>query len=268
MTWQPLAGSCIAYALACGAFAIGIVRGSAKSRAAGFGLMCAGLAVHLTGAGMRTYAAERPPWSDLYETLVVTSLMCAVFGACFEAVFRSGYAAISSCFMAALGLLGASLLPLDFRTSGPLIPELRSHWLKYHVLSMICAYGAFSLAFGISVLQLWLHFIRKDDAVTRKLEDLNYRVVQIGFFCLTLGIILGAAWADAAWGRYWGWDPKEIWALVTWFLYGACIHGRMIGWCRGRRAAAASILGYAAAMFTFFGVNFLLGGLHSYANPT
>ena len=130
---------------------------------------------------------------------------------------------------------------------------------------MIASYGAFTLAFGISAQHLWLHFGRKDETGSRKLEDLNYRVIQVGFFFVTVGIIFGAVWADSAWGRYWGWDPKEIWSLVTWFIYGACLHGRMVGWCRGPRAATASILAYAAVLFTFFGVNFLLSGLHSYA---
>ena len=268
MRWQPFRWSWILYALACGVLGFGVWLGSKRWHTAGFVLMCAGFASHLMGAGMRAYVAQRAPWADLYETMVAATLMCTVFAVCFEAIFRSSYVGISACFMGAVGLVGASMLPFDFRTVDPLVPELRSWWLKYHVLAMICAYGAFTLAFGISVLHLWVHFGRKDEQGSKKLEDLTYRIIQIGFFSITLGVILGALWADSAWGRYWGWDPKETWALVTWFIYAACIHGRMLGWCRGPRAAAASILGYAAALFTFFGVNFLMTGLHSYANAT
>jgi cytochrome c-type biogenesis protein CcsB len=268
MAWQPFRIAWIVYFLACAAFAMKLGTGSKKLQVAGFALMCVGFAAHLGGVGMRAYVAQRAPWADLYEAMVVVALMCVTFAVVFEALHRTAYVGLSASFMAGVGLVGAAMLPFDFRTIDPLVPVLRSWWLKYHVLSMICSYGAFSLAFGISGIHLYQHFARKDAEASRKLEDLTYRVVQVGFFFITVGIILGAVWADSAWGRYWGWDPKEIWALVSWFIYGAYIHGRMIGWCRGIRAAYASVIGYAAILFTFFGVNFVLTGLHSYANPS
>jgi cytochrome c-type biogenesis protein CcsB len=98
----------------------------------------------------------------------------------------------------------------------------------------------------------------------RQLERNMYRVVQVGFVLLTTGIILGAVWANESWGRYWGWDPKETWAFITWVIYGAFIHGYIAGWFRGVSAAVWQVLGFYAVLFTFFGVSFVLDGLHSY----
>lgn len=98
------------------------------------------------------------------------------------------------------------------------------------------------------------------------LDDLNYQMVAIGFFMLTLGIITGSVWAYSAWGRYWGWDPKETWSLITWCLYAALLHQRLtVGW-RGKKAAIMAIFGFSAILFTFLGVNLLLTGLHAYSN--
>jgi cytochrome c-type biogenesis protein CcsB len=98
------------------------------------------------------------------------------------------------------------------------------------------------------------------------LDDLNYQSLKFGFPLLTLGIITGAVWANYAWGRYWDWDPKETWSLITWLLYAALLHQRLtVGW-RGRKAAIMAIAGFLAALFTFLGVNLLLSGLHTYSN--
>jgi len=96
------------------------------------------------------------------------------------------------------------------------------------------------------------------------LDNINYRALSFGFPLMTLGIISGAAWAESVWGTYWSWDPKETWALLTWFVYAALLHGRLsIGW-RGRRAALFAIIGFACLVFTFLGVNLLLGGQHTF----
>jgi cytochrome c-type biogenesis protein CcsB len=98
------------------------------------------------------------------------------------------------------------------------------------------------------------------------LDDLNYQALKFGFPLLTLGIITGAVWANYAWGRYWDWDPKETWSLITWLLYAALLHQRLtVGW-RGRKAAIMAIIGFLAVLFTFLGVNLLLSGLHAYSN--
>ncbi len=96
------------------------------------------------------------------------------------------------------------------------------------------------------------------------LEDLNHQLVMLGFLFLSVGIITGAVWANSAWGRYWGWDPKETWSLITWFVYALALHARYVrGWA-GRRIAWIAIIGFLSVIFTYYGVNFLLSGLHSY----
>ncbi|HNR14850.1 MAG TPA: cytochrome c biogenesis protein CcsA, partial [Thermodesulfobacteriota bacterium] len=100
---------------------------------------------------------------------------------------------------------------------------------------------------------------------SEKLEDMNYKAIAIGFPMLTLGIITGAAWANYAWGSYWSWDPKETWSLITWFVYATFLHARVVRGWKGKRAAVLSIIGFIAVLFTYFGVNYLLSGLHSYA---
>ncbi|MBU0697890.1 MAG: c-type cytochrome biogenesis protein CcsB, partial [Proteobacteria bacterium] len=152
----------------------------------------------------------------------------------------------------------------------PLLPALKSNWLIAHVISCFVGYAAFAVAFGIS----WMYLFKQRDPEgkshllvlfpgTTILEELNHQLIMFGFLFLTIGIITGAVWANSAWGRYWGWDPKETWSLITWFIYATLLHARMMRGWRGRRIAYLSIVGFAAVLFTYFGVN-LLPGLHSY----
>lgn len=268
LAWQPFRVAWIAYLAACVFLALSFRPGAGKLQAAGFGFLCAGFACHLAGVGMRAYVAQRAPWADFYETLVVATLMCTALALVLEAVHRSACVGLAAASLSCAGLVGASMLPFDFRTLNPLMPVLRSWCLKYHVLAMTASYGAFTLAFGISAMHLFMHYVKHDVEISGKLEKLAFQAIQVGFFSLTVGAVLGAVWADSAWGRYWGWDPKEIWALVSWCVYGAYLCGRTVGWCRGPRAAYASLIGFCAILFTFLGVNFVLTGLHSYANPT
>ena len=157
----------------------------------------------------------------------------------------------------------------------PLIPALQSNWLTYHVITCFLGYAAFAVSCGVSVM-----FLIKLRGQNQKesqgifvrllpdiniLEDINYKAVAIGFPMLTLGIITGAAWANYAWGSYWSWDPKETWSLITWFIYAAFLHARFTRGWRGKKAAVLSIIGFGAVIFTYFGVNYILSGLHSYA---
>jgi cytochrome c-type biogenesis protein CcsB len=155
----------------------------------------------------------------------------------------------------------------------PLLPALKSNWLIAHVVTCFIGYAAFAVSFGISILYITreskrdisggAHSLLPD---LRQLDEINYQMVLFGFLWLSLGIITGSVWADLAWGAYWSWDPKETWSLITWLIYAALLHARtMKGW-RGNRVAWLSIIGFGCVLFTYFGVNFLLGGLHSYAN--
>ncbi len=171
-------------------------------------------------------------------------------------------------------LLAAFSLTLDASVS-PLVPALQSNWLYLHTTLAFVGDAFFVIAFAGGVLYLiqerqlksrhtgaFFHRLPSLDLLDR----VNYRSLTFGFPLLTLGIITGAIWAENAWGSYWQWDPKETWSLITWFIYAALVHARLtVGW-RGRKAAWLSIVGFLAVLFTFLGVNLLLGGLHSYAS--
>jgi cytochrome c-type biogenesis protein CcsB len=180
-------------------------------------------------------------------------------------------------------VLGALVLPIAIvlmlfsltcdKEIVPLIPALQSNWLGIHTTLAFIGNAFFVIAFAGSVFYLvqerqlkskhpgsLFHRLPSLDILDRLL----YRSLTIGFILMTFGIITGAVWAASAWGSYWSWDPKETWSLITWFIYAALVHARMtIGW-RGRKAAYLCIFGFAAILFTFLGVNLVLGGLHSY----
>jgi cytochrome c-type biogenesis protein CcsB len=177
--------------------------------------------------------------------------------------------------------LGAFVAPLPFLSLGlgsllfdahirPLVPALQSNWLTAHVITCFLGYAAFAVSFGVSVLYMVGEGLGRDGGMRRfppaeVLDDVNYKAIAVGFPFLSVGIITGAVWADVAWGTYWSWDPKETWSLITWFVYAAFLHARFARRWSGRRTAVLSIVGFVAVMFTYFGVNFLLQGLHSYA---
>ncbi len=157
----------------------------------------------------------------------------------------------------------------------PLAPVLKSFWHPFHVIFAFLGNAIFTLTFCCGVMYLIQEHQLKSKrmgAITKRLpplnllDDLSYQSLKFGFPLLTLGIITGAVWAEYAWGRYWNWDPKETWSLITWFLYAALLHQRLtVGW-RGRKAAIMAIVGFLAVLFTFLGVNLLLPGLHTYSN--
>jgi len=150
-------------------------------------------------------------------------------------------------------------------TAAPLVPALQNNLLlTVHVAVAVVAYGAFAVGFGAAVLYVVQANGEKWFLPSRDLlDDLSYRATLIGFPFLTLTIVLGALWADIAWGRYWSWDPKESASLVTWIVCGAYLHARAARGWRGQRAALLLMLVFGATLFTYFG-NYFLGGLHSY----
>jgi ABC-type transport system involved in cytochrome c biogenesis permease subunit len=149
-------------------------------------------------------------------------------------------------------------------TIKPLMPALRSNWLTFHVFTCFLGYGAFAVAFVASLGYL---IVRRPE-LQDKFDAATGKTISFGFLFLTVGIISGAVWANSAWGTYWSWDPKETWSLITWFIYAVFLHCRfMRGW-KGQRAAWISVIGFASVVFTYFGVNYLLSGLHSYATGT
>jgi cytochrome c-type biogenesis protein CcsB len=204
------------------------------------------------------------PLSNLYESLVFFAWTMALA----LLIVRLKYATES------VVLLG---IPFIFLTMGstflmdpsikPLIPALQSNWLIAHVITCFLGYAGFAISFVAALLLLISKassFLKANLPSEKILDDIVYKSIMVGFPLLTIGIVTGAAWADFAWGSYWSWDPKETWSLITWLVYAAFLHARLTrGWA-GTKTALLSVLGFSAVLFTYFGVNYLLPGLHSY----
>jgi cytochrome c-type biogenesis protein CcsB len=230
----------------------------------------AALAVSLIA---RWQAVDHAPWSNMYEFTIAFAATITASYAVFERVYRDDDGSHAARVLGALTLpvvfvmlaLTAAFFPSDVR---PLVPALQNtDLLAIHVASMVLAYGALSVSFAAAVLFLAQgkqnRFARLPTAET--LDDIAYRSVMLGFPILALGIALGAYWANSAWGRYWGWDPKETSALVTWLIYGIYLHMRGLRNWSGTRSAIVLVVGFGAVMFTYFAVNLWVSGLHSYA---
>ncbi len=212
------------------------------------------------------------PFSNLYESLVFFGLAIGAIYLGMEIRFKTRAFGAPAILLAFIMLAYASLSPGVSQEIQPLIPALQSNWLTAHVITCFLGYAGFAVAFGISILYVFMR--RGGEGTTAEarnsrlprpevLDDLIYQTVSFGFFFLSIGIITGAVWANTAWGRYWGWDPKETWSLITWFIYAILLHARLVRGWRGKTIAWIAIAGFAAVIFTYFGVN-LLPGLHSY----
>ena len=212
------------------------------------------------------------PLSNLYESLVFFALTIAVFYLFIEQKYKNRIIGSFIAPLAFLTMAYASLSPNINDKIQPLLPALKSNWLIAHVITCFIGYSAFALAFGASLVYLVKRHGKgsKDSLLERLptvsvLNELNYQLIMFGFLFLTVGIITGSVWANSAWGRYWGWDPKETWSLITWFIYATMLHARMMRGWDGNRIAYLSIVGFIAVLFTYFGVNYL-PGLHSYGS--
>jgi cytochrome c-type biogenesis protein CcsB len=209
------------------------------------------------------------PLSNLYESLVFFAMTITVIYLVVEHKYGNRIIGAFAIPLAFLAIAYASLSPNINDKIQPLIPALKSNWLIAHVVTCFIGYAAFAIAFGVSIMYIIKGGTIREEGVLSRLPDnkvldeLTYQLIMFGFLFLTGGIITGAVWANSAWGRYWGWDPKETWSLITWFVYSTLIHARMMRGWHGKRIAFLSILGFMAVIFTYFGVN-LLPGLHSY----
>ncbi|MDA8141224.1 MAG: c-type cytochrome biogenesis protein CcsB [Desulfobacteraceae bacterium] len=210
------------------------------------------------------------PFSNMYESLVFFAWTIGVIYIVVERRYKTRTLGAIAAPLACLALAYASLEPSS--AIEPLIPALKSNWLIAHVITCFLGYAAFAVAFAVSILYL----VKSKEELKAEggglihippselLDELTHQLVMFGFLFLTVGIITGAVWAKQAWTRYWSWDPKETWSLITWLIYAALLHFRMMRGWRGRRIAILSILGFLAVLFTYFGVNYFLSGLHSY----
>ena len=205
---------------------------------------------------IRWQVAARPPFSNMFESLVVFGWAIAVVSVFIDIRYRVRNISALTALMSLLALGYASLLDKEIV---PLLPALKSNWLTIHVLTCFIGYAALTVAFVASAVLLCK---KKEDM---SLDAISYRMVAFGFLFLALGIITGAIWANSAWGTYWSWDPKETWSLITWFIYAIYLHVRFRKGWKGKMAAWLSVAGFLAMLFTYFGVNYLLSGLHSYA---
>ncbi|MEE9202926.1 MAG: c-type cytochrome biogenesis protein CcsB [Dehalococcoidia bacterium] len=211
----------------------------------------------------RWVATGHGPFSNMYEYSQAWSWGIVAALLYFQRRYRFKVLGALVVPVAVFFLLYAYSLP---SRALPLVPALQqSLLLTIHVAVAMIAYGTFAIAFGTAVLYL---FQRRDRVSwlpsSGLLDDLGYRAIIVGFPLMTLTIVLGALWADIAWGRYWGWDPKETASLVAWLIYGGYLHARLVAGWRGTRSSILLLVGFAAVLFTYFG-NYFLGGLHSYA---
>lgn len=228
----------------------------------------AGILISAYGFILRCLIAGRPPVSNMYESLIWVIFGMTVFALVFELVTHNRQFALSGAILAVIGFVLADNVPTIMDSSiQPLEPVLRSNfWLTIHVLTITLSYAAFLLSLGIGHLCLWTIWKHGEDKDRlQKQTKVLYRVVQVGVVLLAAGTILGGVWASYSWGRFWGWDPKETWALIALLGYVAILHGRLAGWLREVGFTIGVVSAFLGVLMAWYGVNFILGvGLHSY----
>ncbi|MBU1948567.1 MAG: cytochrome c biogenesis protein CcsA, partial [Candidatus Eisenbacteria bacterium] len=226
--------------------------------------------IHLLGYLMRWIASGRAPLSNGYESLIFISLMVGIVGFYYELRDRRGSVGGLGALLT-LVILGIAMLPTFDPAISPLVPVLASVWLIIHVTIITASYGFLSLAALMSMTMLILHWFKGPNRKTLRaailnMSQLHWSVMIAGLAFLSVGTFLGGVWANESWGRYWGWDPKETWALVTILVYAFVVHLRFIDKTnKPLLIAAGSFISISSVIMTYFGVNYFLSGLHSYA---
>ncbi|WP_116245627.1 c-type cytochrome biogenesis protein CcsB [Nocardiopsis sp. FIRDI 009] len=240
------------------------------------GVTALGFVMSVAQVVTRGLAADRWPWGNMFEFVVALCLV-AVAGLLFASFRYQARFLGAFVLVPVLVLLGIGVRWL-YVDPGPLIPALHSYWVPIHITALIIAGGSFMVS-GVAGVT----YLVSDRAETRRargeevtgvagrlpspelLDRLSHRFILFAFPLWTFGIIAGAIWADEAWGRFWGWDPKEVWSFISWVIYAAYLHARATGGWRGRKATWINVLGFATVLFNFFAVNYVFSGLHSYA---
>ncbi|WP_219472073.1 c-type cytochrome biogenesis protein CcsB [Nonomuraea rhizosphaerae] len=235
-----------------------------KAGWAGMVLGWVGWVANLGAIVTRGLAVDRWPWGNMYEFVV--AICCAAVGAFLATQLRQNVRYLGAFVMvtATLGL-GFSVKVL-YTAAGPVVPALNSYWVAIHVTAAILSSGLFILAGVTGIL-----YLIRGGGVSRlparaDLERVAHRAIVFAFPVWTFAVIAGALWADKAWGRYWGWDPKEIWAFITWVAYAAYLHARVTAGWRGRAATVVQLIAFGCLLFNLVGVNIFFSGLHSYAD--
>lgn len=217
----------------------------------------------------RTIGAGRLPLTNQYEFATCFAWGIALCFLIFEAKYK-------------FRILGVAVAPVIFIIIGyalmlnkevrELMPSLQSNWLSIHVTTAIISYGAFGVAFGVSLLYLVKEkmgdtpFTKEHFPSLKKIDLISYRAIALGFMFLTLVIVTGAIWAERSWGRYWAWDPKETWSLITWIIYSIYLHVRLTKNWKGHKTAIYAVVGFICVLITYIGVNIFIPSIHSYAS--
>lgn len=277
-----------------GGTGVAVLEGRRVSKALGIAMatMWAGFLIHLVAVVLRGLAAGRVPWANMYEFWLTGTLVAAGLFLVLQLRRDVRFLGVIVSFIVVTFLMIA-INALHVEADG-VQPALQSYWLVIHVGVAVGATGVFTVAFAMSVLQLLRDsrdngstLLRGEGTVVRgrnvaawkimdwrfldtiptpvALEALSFRINAVGFVLWTFTIIGGAIWADGAWGRPWGWDPKEVWSFVVWVVYAAYLHARTTRGWSGRRAAYFVLVGYGCVIFNFTAVNILFSGLHSYS---
>lgn len=261
------------YAIAFVLFTFDLAGGNTKLARIAMSLTWLGFVLQLAATVMRGVAASRVPWANMYEfAMTGTGVITGVF----LLVNLKWNLRFLGSFITGLVLLLLGLAATRYYVEVvPLPPALQSYWLVIHVFVATLATGFFALGFALSLAQLLqesreqkqskrLAFMDRLPAA-EVLENYAYRLIIIGFVLWTFTLIAGAIWAEKAWGRYWGWDTKEVWTFIIWTLYAGYIHARSTRGWRGSRSAWLAMVGFAAVMFNFTVVNIFFKGLHAYS---
>jgi len=243
-----------------------------------FTLTCVGLAAHVAGILARGLSEHRVPWGNTYEFIMAITCMAVIVLVVVASRYKAYYIGLFVMLpvVFALGLA----VTVVYTPAGALVPALQSYWIAIHVTAMIIASGLYIVGAVVTAMYLAVDRYERRVAAGQPsglggimqrlpnpllLDRLSYRTILFAFPVWTFGIMAGAIWADQAWGRYWGWDPKETWSFITWVVYAGFLHARATGGWRGRRAAYIQLVGFGCLMFNLIGINLWVTGLHSYA---
>ena len=236
----------------------------------GRSVLLAGFALHCATIVTRYVEAGYTPVTNLYESVSFFAWTLVGIFFLFDLRYRLSVLGAFVCPLALVLMVVGSAAP---KVAKEINPILDSWWFPIHVTLAFSGNAVFTVAAVAGVMYLLQERMLKSKKFSglyhrlpslQTLDSINYKCLTFGFPLMTMGIISGAVWANSAWGGYWRWDPKETWALITWFLYAALLHGRLTTGWRGRKAAIFAIIGFLCLLFTFFGVNLLLSGEHSF----
>jgi len=218
---------------------------------------------------MRTVEIHHAPFTNLYESMVFFSALVAVIYLFIEIRYKNKMLGVFVSIFLFLSFFVTNLLPFRMKVYENLNPALQSYWLEIHVATMFIGYSAFAISFVAALVYLgkskWQNsFPFKHLPDADFLDNLGYKSIAWGMPFLSIGIVTGAIWANYTWGSYWSWDPKETWSLITWLIYAAYLHARVTRGWKKRKAAILAIVGFLSMAFLYWGVAFILPGLHSY----